>query len=345
MSRFPAHPRTNCLAAPRRPSLRPSRRWVLAGLASAFIVPVAATRTGAQDAKDRPVYFVPAGRIGIRAPDELRPGPNRWSLLSSDHTMTVRVHEALRFGVEHDAHLWDKDDRSARVAPAPVIAGFEVRRFNDLRYGESPDYADETVVLRDDWWIGEVEASNSDHGGVSSHPGGQNARWASLREEILNAIVVRPRPAVADALAEIRVDLDVDGLNPRFIGQELVLSLYRPDDALAAWGSGYPVIRVSGFTTGLPVQAQLDEMLIDEQFAIASRLPHYRMLTSLSGRGLISDELAIIPGQYATKLTAFGRTRTLELTAHYDDANRKPLLAALQRLFRSMTVHGWQSVD
>jgi hypothetical protein len=102
------------------------------------------------------MYFVPGGRIGLRKPDGIDVWSNRWTLLSRDHTFSVEVRETLRVNPEYDSHRWDKDYLNQRIGTSLALDGFEVRRFRSLRYGSSPDYAEETMVLRDAHWMGEV---------------------------------------------------------------------------------------------------------------------------------------------------------------------------------------------
>jgi hypothetical protein len=255
------------------------------------------------------MYFVPGGRIGFKKPDEIQVWSNRWILLSRDHTFSAQVRETVRLNAEFDGYMWDKDDRAQRIPTSFAQDGFEVRRFRDLRYDPSPDYASESMVLRDAHWMGEVQVSNHRLG--LDHPGGQNARWKTTMDDILNSIVVRPQPTVADALAELRLSLDTIGLNPRLIGEELILSLYTPRNGWEARGGGanHFLIRTSALMLApLGDTFAEREQFIEEQFAIHKETAGGRVLTSASGRGILADELKLMPGLFSTTLTAFGRT-------------------------------------
>ena len=110
------------------------------------------------------MYFVPGGRIGFEKPDDIDVWSNRWILLSQDHTLAVHVREDLWLGVDHGSYLWDKHERSQRVATSLALEGAEARRFRSLAYDPSPNYAAESVVVRDSDWVGEVEVTTGDHG-------------------------------------------------------------------------------------------------------------------------------------------------------------------------------------
>ena len=282
------------------------------------------------------IFFVPAGRLGFKNSPQISPNViSPWRLHSGDQTFTVQVREFLRLGRYNDSTWWDKDDRSAQVEP-PSIPGFEARRFRDLRYGSSPDYASETIVLRDETWMGEVEVSTGNHGRPTQPSGGQIARWRSLMDEILGSIAVRPKREIAEALDELRVNLDTGGLNPRMVGEQLILSLYTPRNASEAWGANHSVIRIPNFThqdignmSGAPdFLAELSE---------TAKNPFYEgILASRSGHGLLSKEQKIANDAFATSIDAYGRTRHVQLTAFYNDRDRRSMLDALHRVFHSL---------
>ena len=284
------------------------------------------------------MYFVPGGRIGFNKPQEVDVWTNRWILLSQDHTLMVQVREALRLGADHDSYLWDKDKQKQRVSTSLALDGLEVRRFRDLGYDPSPDYASESVVLRDAHWMGEVQVTTNDQGGLTMLPGGQNARWRKVMDDIQRSIVVRPRPPMAIALAELHVGLDTTGLNPRLVGEEFILSLYRPNNAMEAWGANHPTIRSAGLTLLTPGLPDEHEKVIDELFSIARQTPGSQVIAGAACRGVLQTELQIIPGFFAIKLIAFGRTRLLELSAFYESGNRGPMIDALDRVFQSLTL-------
>jgi hypothetical protein len=282
------------------------------------------------------IFFVPAGRLGFKNSPQISPNViSPWRLHSGDQTFTVQVREFLRLGRYDDSIWWDKDDRSARVEP-PSIPGFEARRFRDLRYGSGPDYASETIVLRDDAWMGEVEVSTGDHGGLTKAPGGQIKRWHPLMEEILGSIAVRPRREIAEAFDDLRVNLDTGGLNPRMVGEQLILSLYTPKSAIEAWGANHSVIRIPNLThqdignmSGAPdFLAELSE---------AAKNPFYEgILASRSGYGLLGKERKIAGDTFATSIDAYGKSRHAQLTAFYNGRDRRLMLDALHQVFHSL---------
>ncbi len=191
---------------------------------------------GRSEAMSAKRYFVPGGRIGFEKPSEIYVLNNSWTLLSSDHTLMVDVHETIRLGAYNDAYTWDKDERSRRVESDLTLPGFELRKFTDLRYGADPNYICETIVVRDQTWMGEIVVTTGDHGGRTKHPGGQAARWSPLIAKLFASIQVRPQLPVVDALGELGIGLDVSGLNPRLIGNKLILSLYTPRSAIEVMG-------------------------------------------------------------------------------------------------------------
>lgn len=309
---------------------RLGRRHGLALAASAMLPrPSAAELAG-------DIHFVPGGRLGFRRPPEIGVWSNHWILLSTDHTLSVKVQEALRLGPSGDSHLWEKDAESRRIAPDPAPPGFEVRRFRYLGYGDSPDYAAESVVLRDAEWMGQVEVENGSQAGLARHPGGQNRRWEALRRQVLDSVAIRPRLPVAAALAELHAELDTEGLNPRLVGEELILSRYTPRNAEEAWGANAPTVRLQGLMLTLPLSPEDVEAAIEDAGTPASRARGLRVLRGNHCRGVVQPELTFAPGAFSTKIQVYGRTRSAELVAFYGARDRWPVLDALDRAFRSL---------
>ena len=315
----------------------PSRRTVLAGLAGgaagcALIRPAGAERR----------YVVPSGRIVIAWPETIAPWSNRWSLLSTDHTFRVDLREHLWFPSAGSQVLWDKDDRMRPIAAGLDLPGFEVRRFRDLRYGASADYAAESIVLTDRDWIGEVDVSNSTLGGPQSVPGGQNRRWRATLEQVLASVSVRPRPPVDQALAEFGAGLEADGLHPRFVGEQLLLSPVAPRDSRERWGVGLSAIRVAGLPLIAPGQTNAERArLVDELHAIAAKMPGIRPIEAGPLRGLVSRELQFAAGHYSTEIQAFGHARMATLTAFHRADDRRALVEALHRAFAGLRLADW----
>ena len=280
-------------------------------------------------------FFVPGGRIGFAKPEEVNAWANSWILLSRDHTFSVTVREILRLGPYADSSMWDKDDRSQQIDTSLSLPGFEVRRFRDLRYEPSLDHAAQSIVLRDADWIGEVDVSNGNHGKPTELPG-QNARWQFVVEQVLNSIVVRPRLPVAGALAELRVGLDTTGLNPRLVGENLILSLYTPKNASEAWGANHATIRTSSLTLIPFARGDAGDRIGDEISALARGIPGSRVLESAFCKGLLLPENRIAGQTFATAIYVYGRARSTTLTAFYNEAERGPLVEALHRVFQSI---------
>ena len=327
-------------ACGRRESRAPvlSRRHVLAGLLGG----AAASGLVHAGADDMRRYVVPSGRIAVAWPEAIAPWSNRWSLLSTDHTFRVDIREHLWFPSSGDQVLWDKDDRSQRIAAGIDVPGFQVRRFRDLRYGASPDYASEGIVLTDRDWIGEVEASSSTLGSPHSVPGGQIRRWRATLEQVLGSVTVRPRPAPDQALAELGARLDADGLHPRFVGEQLLISPVVPRNVLESWGVGLSVIRVTGLPFIAPGQTNAERAkLVDELHAIAAKMPGAQPVKAGLLRGLVSRELQFAPGHYSTEIQVFGHARMATLTAFHRADDRKALVEALHRAFAGLRLDDW----
>ena len=288
------------------------------------------------------MYLVPAGRIGFKCPAEIKPQTNSWRLLSPDHTLQVEVAEALRIDATWDGRMWDQDSRHVLVASDMLASGIERRRFRDRRYGSDVNYGAETHVLRDNFWIGQMTVSTSTLGSpFLSVPGGQIERWRPVVEALLASIAVRSPLAVPDALAELRVSLATDGLNPRFAGDRLILSLAQPQTPLEASGIGGSHISLEQLTQ-LPLGSQ-DELrkAKSEAFDIYRGLPGSRVISGAHTRGVLRSESRLTDGGdpvFASTLMAFGATRELKLTAFYGRADRARLLQALEQVLSSLAL-------
>ncbi len=290
------------------------------------------------------MYFVPGGRIGIKQPAEIKVVSNSWALLSADHTLMVDVRETIRLSADDDAYFWDMDKWDAikqtqRVEPGFSLPGFEVRRFHDLGYGADLDYMAETLVVRDATWMGEVKVTTGDHGGLTKYPGGHVARWSPLMEAVFASIQVRPQLPVADALAELGISLDTNGLNPRLIGPRLLLSLYVPASALESWASNRPHISLDNVSSFMPPASPgEDEKFISEMFAITRKTRGAKVIQGRFCRGIQHSETALdgVPDLFFTRITAFSKTRQQVLDASYNAAQREPILRALNAAFQSL---------
>lgn len=316
----------------------PSRRSVLMALAGAAAMAPLPIRAQQNSNGGSSMYFVPGGRIGFRKPEGVDVWSNRWILLSMDHTFSVEVRETLRVSPEYDSRRWDKDNRSQRIATTLALDGFEARRFRYLAYDPDPDYAQETVVLRDAHWMGEVRVGNKSLG-LIKHPDGQNARWRGAMDAILGSIMVRPQPAIADALGELGISLDATGLHPRMVGDHLILSLDAPRNGLEALGDGDGVIH-TGSLTLVPLGTTAErEQFIDSYCSMFKRWADSQVLVSATGRGVLLKEHKNTFGGFLTTLHAFGRTQHMEFVASYNGKQRDRMMSALHRIFQSLTLH------
>jgi hypothetical protein len=284
------------------------------------------------------------GRIGIKQPDEIKVVSNSWTLLSADHTLMVDVRETIRLGTDDDAYFWDRDEwdpikSTQRIEPGLSLPGFEVRRFRDLGYGADLDYVAETMVVRDATWMSEVKVTTGDHGGLTKYPGGHVARWSPLMEAVFASIQVRPQLPVADALAELGISLDTNGLNPRLIGTNLLLSLYVPASPLELWASNRPHISLDDLPSFRPpASPEEDEKFNSEIFAIARATPGAKVIQGRHCRGIQQSEVSLdaVPDLFFTRITAFSKTRQQMLNASYGAAQREPILRALDAAFQSL---------
>jgi hypothetical protein len=288
------------------------------------------------------LYFVPGGRIGFRRPASLIPAGASWRLASADGTFITKITETLRLGEATDSYLWDKDERSARISSDLSLPGFEHRLFRDLRYGPSDDYADISLVVRDDCWMGQLSLATHSHGGRVLVPEGQIARWQQTLSEILESVAIRdPLPPEA-ALAEFGIRIDLEGLHPRLAGDKLIMSLSKPSSPAEAWGTGISKITI----------CKLAELWTDssgkEEAAAGKAIKRMvrgdgELLAPGHCRGVKRPEReSSVPVHpvFSTRIHAFGRVRSLDIDAGYGAHDREPMLRALDRVFRSLAFTG-----
>jgi hypothetical protein len=290
-------------------------------------------------AETRQASFVPAGRIGFIAPEDVEAVSEAWRLLSSDHTFSVDVYEQLRLGPNGDGHIWEKDDRSRIVKASIARDGFEIREFRDQRYGDSKDYSARSIVLRDPNWMGQVEVSTQNLGSPISPPEGQIARWNATTDALFSSIVIRPQPSITDALAEVGIRLDAPHLHPRITGKNLILSLSAPRTNSEAWAAGGPAIScVSLMTLAGSGDEEEWEKLIQDQFEMTKERVKRAVGAepeTLEGphvRGLLSAEREFMEGRFSTTLSLFGKHRFLDFTGYYDARSRDPIMAAFRSI-------------
>jgi len=317
---------------------RLSRRDVIAALAAT----VAAGRPArAQNPESAVMYFVPGGRIGFQRPTTIKPFTNSWHLLSPDQTMQIEVREALRIDPTWDDRMW-QPGRHVLVASGLLSPGIELRHFRSQRYGSDADYGADTHVLRDDHWIGQLTVSTSTLGSpLPSTPGGQIARWQDVSRALVASLAVRAALPAAEALAELRVSLALDGLNPRLVGNDLFLSLAPPATPFEVSGAEGSYIRLAGLSL-LPLGSQ-DQLERDtnEAFAIYRKMTGIRFIAGSHCRGVILPESRRPSADDPTGSTgamAFGRTRQLTLTASYHRGDRDRMLQALERVVASLSL-------
>ncbi len=297
-------------------------------------------RAPARGEEGSAMYFVPGGRIGFQRPAAIKPWSSSWHLLSPDHTLQVEVAEALRIDAAWDARMWDQDARHALVASGMLSPAIEYRRFRDQRYGNSIDDGADTCVLRDAQWIGQIRVSTSNLGSpVPAGPQGQIGRWHSAVAAILSSIAVRAPPSVSQGLAEHRLSAALEGLNPRLVGDQLVLSLVpprTPREAAGIIGSHISAPKLSALPLGT---AQQREAATNAAFGSYRDLPGSRVISGAHSRGVLRKENRLAASgdqELATTLMAFGRTRQLALTAFYNDAAREPMVHALEQVLASL---------
>lgn len=315
----------------------PTRRNVLAAGAGALMLPLggraahAATGSGEDG-----IYHAPGGRIGLRKPAGIDAWNDSWILASQDGTLNVYIREGLRFARRYGNPLWDQYGQQKLPTPSREVAGFEAVEYRDPNYDGSEDYQSRTLVLRDDVWIGAVNAVNSNLGGQNMVPGGQNARWRETVDAVLASVVVRPAPTPEAAMTELGVHLDAKDLNPRVVGGTLILSLYEPRGQIELWGANHPVIRTTPLTA-LPLGEARDRTAdIDQYRPTALKSGKFDFLEGPHCRAVVWPEMNVLPDLFTTKLDCFSPTRHVEFTALYDARNREPLLKALTGLLDTL---------
>lgn len=286
------------------------------------------------------MYFVPGGRIGFQRPAAITPRTNSWHLLSSDQTFQVEVREALRIDADWDDRMWEPA-RHVLIASGFVSPGIEHRYFRDQRYERDADYSADTHVLRDDHWIGQITVSTSTLGSrFLSVPGGQIARWRGVIDALVASVTVRPSPSASEALAELRVYLTLEGLNPRLVGNQLILSLAPPATPLEASGVKGSYILLSQLSL-LPLGRPEElEQSANAAFATYQESPGSRVIAGPHCRGVVLRENRLTGDDHAfsTSVMAFGRTRQLKLTAFYNGGDRDRILQALERVVFSLSL-------
>jgi len=315
-----------------------SRRDVVAAMAATLTVGAPARGQGPGSA----VSFVPGGRIGFERLAGIKPLSKSWHLLTSDQTLQVEVREALLINADWDSRLWEQDGRHALVASGAFSPTIQYRRFRDQRYGNDPNYGADRLVYRDDRWIGQITVSTSTLGSpVLAIPGGQIARWRPVIDALIASITVRGTPAVAEALAEFRMDLNVEGLNPRFVGDQLVLSLAPPRTPEQMSGIDGAYISIPELSLLGLSNPRAREQATNTAFDVYSRFAGSRIITGAPCRGVVLRENRLTDGWdpvFATTIMAFGRTRQLKLSAFYRAADRDRMLPALERLLGSLAL-------
>ena len=228
------------------------------------------------------------------------------------------------------------------VASGFLSPGIEHRLFRDQRYGDDPDYGAQTHVFRDDRWIGQVKVSSSTLGSPAlSVPGGQIGRWRNVTDELVGSLTVRETPSASEALAELRVNLELDGLNPRLVGDQLILSLApptTPQEASGVRGSYIAMPELSQLPLGSPAER---EKAVNDAFAIYAKIPGSRTVAGRHCRGVARRESRLTDGDdavLASTIMIFGRTRQLKMTAFYSDRDRGPMLEAFERVASSLSL-------
>lgn len=283
------------------------------------------------------MYFVPGGRIGFQRPPILAPLASSWHLLSSDQTFQVDVMEALRINADWDDRFW-QPDRYDLVRSGFLSPGVEHRHFRDRRYRDDANYSTVTHVLRDDHWIGQIKVSTSTLGSsFLSTPGGQVARWQGVIDELTASLNVRPSPSPSEALSELRVYLTPEGLNPRLVGDQLILSLVppaTPQESSGIRGSHILLSKLSALPLGHPDER---EQNTNHAFAIYQESPGNRVIIGSHCRGVVLPENRR-SDPFSTTVMAFGRTRELKLTAFYNGDDRGPMLQALEGVVLSLSL-------
>lgn len=272
-------------------------------------------------------YRVPGGRIGFLRPQGVVPLTNGWLLLSEDHAFQIQVREHIFVSGALNP-MWDRDDRSVPLA-TPQVAGFNARKVRDKRYEPGPDYADESIILNDGAWIGEVCVTTSTVGGSITDTAGLVARWRAAMDLVLGGVSVRKAPALATALSEFAISLDTAGLNPRLTGEQLVLSLKPPHDDREALGAGIASIVLPNLGILDYISAEANDDMLDLYRAMGTETQ------TPGGRGITAAERKRPDGMLTTIIRVFGKRRQQEMIAVYPAVDRTAALTALDRAFRS----------
>jgi hypothetical protein len=321
---------------------RLSRRDVIAAIAATV---TAGMQAQAQNPEEPVMYFVPGGRLGFRRSAAIKPFTNSWHLLSTDQTMQIEIREALRIDSDWDGRMW-QPGRHALVASGFLSSGIEHRHFRDQRYGSDANYGADTHVFRDDHWIGQVTVSTSTLGSpLLSIPGGQIVRWRDVSDALVASLTVRAALPASEALAELRVDLALEGLNPRLVGDNLILSLEPPATPLEASAIRGSCIRLTGLSL-LPLGSPDErERSTNGAFDIYRKTPGSRVIAASHCRGVVLPEIRAADADDQTglillshRVMAFGRTRQLTLDASYNSRDRNRMLQALERVVSSLSL-------
>jgi hypothetical protein len=252
----------------------------------------------------------------------------------------VEVREALRIDADWDDRMWEPD-RHVLIASGFLPLGIEHRHLRDERYAGDTDYRADTHVFRDDRWIGQIKVSTSTLGSSLSVPGGQIARWQSVIDALLVSLTIRASPPASEALEELRVSLPFDDLNPRFVGDQLILSLAPPTtpyEASGVTGSFISLPQLSLLPRG---RAEELEQITNAAFAIYQGMPGARVIAGSHCRAVALRENRLTDGDdavFATTVMAFGRTRQVKLTAFYHAGDRDRMLDALERVVFSLSL-------
>ncbi|MBV8189489.1 MAG: hypothetical protein JO339_19770 [Alphaproteobacteria bacterium] len=264
-------------------------------------------------------------------------------MLSSDQTLRVDVREALRIDADWDNRLWQPSGH-VLLASGDFSPGIEHRHFRDRRYEPDADYRSDTHVFRDSHWIGQITVSTSTLGSkFLSVPGGQIARWQGVIDALLASLAIRQPLPASEALVELHVHLTLEGLSPRLVGNQLILSLAppaTPQEASGVTGSHISALQLSLLPVGRPEEL---EQAANTAFAAYQGIPGSRVIVTPHGRAVVLRETGLRSTDdedhaFATTAMAIGRTRQLKLTAFYNAGDRGRMLEALERVVFSLSL-------
>jgi hypothetical protein len=135
--------------------------------------------------------------------------------------------------------------------------------------------------------------------------------------------------------------LAVEDLNPRLVGDRLILSLAPPKTPQEVSGTNGAYILIPELAL-LPLGRPQD--LVEAKmaaFEVYRGFPGSRVVVGAQCRGVVLRENKLSQtGQptFATTVMAFGRTRELKLTAFYGRADRDRMVQALERLVASLSL-------